>query len=54
MDERETHEPVDVPTVELPILPHVPLQLHAVRLRQKVFASGPTGGGGPTVTGGTV
>jgi hypothetical protein len=50
-----TPDPVEIPTREAVILgdlPHVPLQLNGVG--PNVMASGPAGGGGSTLTGGTV
>ena len=50
-----TPDPVDIPMQEAVILddlPHVPLQLNGVGRNDT--ASGPAGGGGPTLTGGTV
>jgi hypothetical protein len=50
-----TPDPVDIPaqeTVILSDLPHVPLQLNGVG--RDVMASGPAGGGGSNLTGGTV
>lgn len=52
---QQTRDPVDIPTQEMPILPdlpRVPLQLNGVG--RVGSASGPAGGGGPTLTGGTV